>query len=69
MSERKYLYRNKVLEIRQTFSDLKYGVIANSFGTYRWMKNSDIGRYETEEEAQAALDAFAKKHDLEVYQI
>lgn len=67
MNEKKYLYRGKVLEVRQTLSDLKYGVILNSFGTYSWMKNKSIGRYKEREEAQAALDAFAAVRGLEEY--
>ena len=65
MDGKKYLYRGKVLEVRQKLSDLKYGIILNSFGTYRWMKNKSIGSYREEEEAQAALDEFAAKLGLE----
>lgn len=71
MDGKKYLYRGRILSVQQTLSDLLFGVISSDplqygFGSdhYRWVKNRDLGRYKTEEEAQAALDAFAKKHKL-----
>lgn len=66
-----YLYRGRVLSVWQTQSDLQFGVISSDplkggFGSdhYRWVRNRDLGRYKSREEAQAALDAFAKKHKL-----
>ena len=65
-----YLYRGRVLSVQQTFSDLKFGVIScppraiATSANYRWVKNSSLGRYSTREEAQTALDAFAKSRKL-----
>lgn len=70
MDGTKYLYKGRVLSVQQTFSDLKYGIIScppRSIATsanYRWVKNSSLGRYDSREEAQAALDAFARSRKL-----
>ena len=71
---KKYLYRGRILSVQQTLTDLKFGVISSDrdkghFGSeyYRWLKNKEISRYQSREEAQAALDAVAASRCLEEY--
>ena len=71
MNGTSYLYKGRILSVQQTLSDLLFGVISSDplmvgFGSdhYRWVKNSSLGRYGSREEAQAALDAFAKSRKL-----
>lgn len=67
LSEKRYLYRGRVLQVWQYMSDLKYGIVSSDakiVSPRRPVMNKDLGRYDDHDEAQAALDAFAKKKGL-----